>query len=104
VIKVIAGFRVIKERDIEPVLFKLRSHAMTYQGYIGSENLAGVADASIIATVMTWESVSSWKEWEKSSIRQALMCELRPSLEEEPRITIYKLMPASGWHYARKSS
>ncbi|OGO38150.1 MAG: hypothetical protein A2147_10540 [Chloroflexi bacterium RBG_16_57_8] len=77
---------------------------MTFPGYIGSENLVGETDGLIIATIMSWDKAEHWREWEKSVIRQAAMREVRPMLEEEPRITIYRVIPASGWHYAPRGS
>jgi len=99
-IKVITGYRTKQGEDIESILFKLRSHAMTFPGFIGSENLVGYADTSIIATATSWEKGEHWREWEKSGIRHAILRELRPKLEEDPRITIYRIMPATGWQSA----
>jgi len=38
-IKGIVGCKVMKERDLEPVLVKLKSHAAQYQGFQGVERL-----------------------------------------------------------------
>ena len=103
-IKVIIGFKVKKGEDIQPVLFKLRSHAMTFAGYIGAENLVGETDRSVVAMIASWERIENWKEWEKSVIGRAAMREAAPALEEEPRITIFRPMPTSGWGYAPRGS
>jgi heme-degrading monooxygenase HmoA len=103
-IKVITGYKLNEGHDVQSTLFKLRSHAMTFAGYIGSENLVGEKDNLIVAQIMTWDTMTHWREWEKSTIRLALMREIRPALEEEPRITTYRVMPASGWNYAPRGS
>jgi len=96
-IKVITGYKVKKEEDVQPLLLKLRSHATSYQGFVNSENLVANRDSSIIAVVMTWEKLENWKEWEKSSIRQSVMKEIREALLEEPRITVYNATLGRGW-------
>jgi len=103
-IKVITGYRIKEGQDIESILFKLRSHAMTFRGFVGSENLLGESDRRIVATATSWEKGENWREWENSGIRQAILRELRPLLEEEPRITIYRIMPATGWQFTLRSS
>ena len=103
-IKVIAGFKVKRGEDIQALLLKLRSHAMTFRGYIGSENLIADKDTTIIAVANTWENVIDWKDWESSSIALGIMKEIRKALVEEPRITVYRIMPTTGWSYAPRSS
>jgi len=96
-IKVIVGYKVKRIVDIEPVLVKLRAHAMQYPGFISSENLVSERDSSIIAMVSTWDKSDDWKEWEKSTIRQELLQEANEVLEQEPRVTIYRIMPTDRW-------
>lgn len=96
-IKVIVGYKVKSIVDIEPVLVKLRAHAMQYPGFVSSENLVSERDSSIIAMVSTWDKSDDWKEWEKSTIRQELLQEANKVLEQEPRVTIYRIMPTDRW-------
>jgi len=83
--------------DIQSVFFKLRSHAMTYPGYIGSENLRSEKDRSIVAMGQTWNTTADWKSWESSTIRQSILEEAIPFVQEEPRVTVYRIMPTNSW-------
>jgi antibiotic biosynthesis monooxygenase (ABM) superfamily enzyme len=98
-IKVIIGYKVHRDADVQSVFQKLRSHAMTYPGFIGSENLLLLSeqDRSIAAISMNWERVEDWKSWETSSIRQSILKEASRSLLEEPRVTVYRVVPTGGW-------
>jgi antibiotic biosynthesis monooxygenase (ABM) superfamily enzyme len=96
-IKVILGYRVQNGADIQSVFFKLRSHAMTYRGYIASENLRSEKDSSVVAMMQTWDRTEDWKLWEASTIRQSILKEATPFVEEEPRTTVYRIMPTNSW-------
>jgi antibiotic biosynthesis monooxygenase (ABM) superfamily enzyme len=104
VIKVIIGYKVKRGSDIGPVLLKLRSHAMTFPGHVGSENLVNVYDRSIVAMVQTWDKTESWKQWEPSLIRRSILASAEIMLEEEPRVTVYEVLPSHGWDSAARSS
>ena len=96
-IKVITGYKLKKDVDIQPILLKIRSHAMTYPGYVGAENLINDKDVSIVAIITTWEKVEDWRSWEKSRARQEIHREIEELLEEEPRIAIYRIIPTVRW-------
>jgi len=98
-IKGIVGCKVRKERDLEPILFKLKSHATQYQGFKGMENLVSEENASVVAMVSTWESLEDWKSWAQSTITQELLRQAKTLLTEEPRVTTYRMMmmPAVRW-------
>ena len=97
-IKGIVGCKVRKDRDLEPVLLKLKSHAMQYQGFKGMENLVSEESASVVAMVSTWESLEDWKSWAQSSITQEVFRQAETLLTEEPRVTTYRMMmPAVMW-------
>ena len=96
-IKVIIGCKVRDGVDIQPMLLKIRSHAMTYPGFVGAENLLSEQDNSIVATVSTWEGVENWSLWEDSKISQEIFRETRLLLVEEPKITIYRIIPTVRW-------
>ena len=65
-IEVIVGYKVKDGADMQPILLNLRSHAMTYPGFVRAENLRSEADSSIIAMLQTWDRVESWRFWETS--------------------------------------
>jgi heme-degrading monooxygenase HmoA len=97
-IKGIVGCRVRKDRDLEPVLLKLKSHAAQYQGFKGMENLVSADNASVIAIISTWENPEDWKSWTQSTITQELLRQAEALLVEEPRMTTYRMMmPAVMW-------
>ncbi len=95
-VKVIVGYRVKQGADIRPILVKLRSHAITYPGFIGAENLQGQTDISIVAMLQTWNKVEDWRAWETSRTRSSILRDAEPLLVEEPRVTIYRVM-STGW-------
>jgi heme-degrading monooxygenase HmoA len=103
-IKVIVGYRLKVGADIQPVLIKLRSYAMTFHGFIGAENLINIQDSAIVAMVSTWENADDWRMWEDSKIRKQILKEAEAILLEKPRVTIYRLMPTTGWSYFRSNS
>ena len=96
-IKVITGYKLKKGADIQPILLKLRSYAITYPGFVGAENLLSEQNISIVATVSTWERVENWRLWEGSKISQEVLRETEALLVEEPKVTIYRIMPTIRW-------
>jgi len=96
-VKVITGYKLKRGADILPLLFKLRSHAMTYPGYVGAENLMNNKNVSIVAIITTWEDVECWRDWEKSKSRLAIMKEYQNLLAEEPKVSIYRIIPTQKW-------
>lgn len=96
-IKGIVGYKARTDKDVQPIFLKLRSHAMTYPGFMGAENLRGEKDSSIIAMVSTWERLENWRIWEESRITQELLRQAEALLMEEPRVTTYRIMPAEMW-------
>ena len=91
-IKGIVGYKVRKDKDIQPTLLKLRSHALQYQGFKGVENLVSEKDFSVVAMVSTWETLEDWRLWEESMITQGLFREAETLLVEEPRVTTYRMV------------
>ena len=97
-IKGIVGCRVRQDADLEPILLKLKSHAMQYQGFKGTENLVSEGNGSVVAMVSTWESLEDWVSWAQSTITQEVLRQAKTLLMEEPRVTTYKMFaPAIRW-------
>jgi len=95
-IKGIVGYKVRNNRDLEPILLRLRSHATQYRGFKGMESLMSEENASVVAMVSTWESLGDWKSWAQSTITQELLRQAQTLLVEEPRVTTYRtMMPAA---------
>jgi heme-degrading monooxygenase HmoA len=69
--------KIIIERSMSPdkleyavdLLTNLRSMAMHRQGYISGETLFAIDRPGTHAVISTWESLSSWKDWEHNSER-----------------------------------
>jgi heme-degrading monooxygenase HmoA len=96
-IKVIVGYKVRRGEDITPILLELTSHAMTYPGFVGAENLISEEDFSIIAVISTWEKAEYWRIWEKSTIRQEMLRKAETFLVEAPKVTVYRTTPTLKW-------
>lgn len=96
-IAVVVGYKIKTGTDIQPVLMKLRSDAMTYPGFIKAENLISAKDKTIAAIIYTWDKIEDWHVWETSRIRQVILKQAEAILLEQPRITVYRIMPTTGW-------
>ena len=96
-IKVIVGYRVKAGKDIRPLLLKLRMNAMQYPGFVGAENLTHRRDPSVIVAISTWEGPENWVAWEKSKVREELVKEIEPLVEDRTRVEIYDIIPTRRW-------
>ena len=97
-IKGIVGCKVRSYKDLEPIMVKLRSHAMQYPGFVSAENLISEEDFSVVVMTSTWETIENWKLWVDSRITQDLFRQAEALLKEKPRITVYTIMPTAKWH------
>ena len=95
--KGIIGFKVLNYRDLEPILMKLRSHAMQYPGYIGAENLVSVEDLSVVTMITTWETIENWRTWAESRITKDLLQKAKSVVIGTVRLTAYNIMPTTEW-------
>ena len=96
-IKVIEGFKLKVDADIQPVLMKLRSHAITYPGFISAENLISTQDRSIVFVIYTWNRVEDWHLWDNTSVRKNILKEAEALLSEQSRVRIYRTMSTTIW-------
>jgi heme-degrading monooxygenase HmoA len=103
-IKVIEGYRLTTGVDIQPLFLKLRSHAMTFPGFISAECIRSVRGTSIAALLYNWEGLENWEAWKSSRLRQKILQEAETLVLSEPRITIYELVPTSAWAYTGRRS
>ena len=94
-IKVIRGYKMKKRADIQPMLLKLRSHALTYPGFVGGENLVSEQNSRIVAMLSTWENAEQWRLWEKSTMVQEILIGINSLIIGKPRVTVYKIMPTT---------
>ncbi len=96
-IKVIVGYKVKKREDIEPILMKLRSHAMTYPGFVSEEILINEKNVYIVIVVSTWVKVEDFRVWEKSTIRKELLRQAEAILVDKTMVTLWRVVPTVGW-------
>jgi len=96
-IKVIVGYKVKIREDIEPILLKLRSNAMTYPGFVGAEIIINEKNIYIVAVVSTWVKAEDWRVWAESTIRQKLLRQAEALLADEPRVTVWRVIPTVRW-------
>lgn len=92
-VKVIVGYKVRDINQMQPLLLQIRSEAMKQSGFVRSEILLSHSDVSIIAVEKNWDNLKDWKAWENSTSRQALLRAAKKYMLEEPRVTIYTIMP-----------
>ena len=95
-IKVVVGYKLKTGADIQPILMKLRSHAITYPGFISAENLINIQDNSIIFVLYTWNKIEDWKLWEETNTRKKILQEADGLLCEQPRVKVYRVLPTTG--------
>ena len=96
-IKGIIGYKVLSYKDIEPILMKLRSHAMQYPGFVGAENLVSEEDLSVVIMISTWQTIGNWKTWVDSRRTQDLLKEAKSVVMGTARLTAYRSMPTVEW-------
>ena len=92
-IKVIEGHKGKPGTNMQPLFLKFRSNAMQYPGFMSAENLVSQSDASVVLFISTWDAVENWRLWEKSNIRTKLYQEAEELLGDEPRVSIFMLVP-----------
>jgi len=100
-IKVIEGYELRQNADIQPLFMKLRSYAMTFPGFISAEYIRSVHGTPIAALLYNWEKIENWEAWKSSKLREKMVEESRPLFVSDPRITIYEVVPTSGWTYVK---
>ena len=96
-VKGIIGYKVLRYKDVEPILMKLRSHAMQYPGFVSAENLVSEEDFSVVVMLSTWETVENWRAWVESKVTRDLLRQARAAVMGAPRIAAYMVMPTVEW-------
>lgn len=97
-IRGIIGYKVLTYKDLEPILMKLRSHAMQYPGFISAENLVSEEDFSVVMMITTWQTIENWRAWTESKITRDLFEQAKAVVTQAARLTAYRIMPTVGWH------
>ena len=100
-IKVIEGYELKRDADMQSIFLKLRSSAMTFPGFINAEHIRSVKGTYISALLYNWERLENWEAWESSKLRQQILQETEALLVSKPRITMYEVVPTSAWAHTK---
>lgn len=60
------------ERQILPILQKMRAAAMSQPGYISGETLTNYENPQRVTVIGTWQSMENWLSWKSSPERAKL--------------------------------
>jgi len=96
-IKGVIGYKVLRYKDVEPILMKLRSYAMQFPGFVGAENLVSEEDYSVVVMMSTWETMDHWRTWVDSRITKDLLKQAKTVVVGSARVTAYRTMPTVEW-------
>lgn len=96
-IKVMIGFHKKPGADVQPTLQKLKAFAMTFEGFAGTENLESEDGGSIFVLLFNWQTQNDCQAWKESHLLQQILKEAGVLLIDQPKVTTYKVLPASGW-------
>ena len=75
-----------------PLLRELRAAAMHHPGYITGETLSSAEEPDVISVLSTWQSLESWRTWEKTEPRTRIYEKIEPLLAEKPKVSIYQIV------------
>ena len=91
-----------KEKDVSPLIVKLRSLATIQPGYISGETLNCIdpPGRKEYLVISRWHSVKDWKNWLDSKERVTLIDQIDQLSPEKAEYTIYEplvggIIPAS---------
>jgi len=87
--KVIEGYELRKDADVQPLFPKLRSYAMTFPGFVSAEHIRSMKGSPIAALQCNWKRLGDWEAWESSKLRQQMLGEAETLLASKPRIKRY---------------
>ena len=82
-ILIIRKFNAERIKEAAQLIIKARYAAMRQPGYISSETLSDLEDASRIVVSSMWRSIDDWNNWKSSSERDEFETEMK-KLQVEP--------------------
>ena len=65
-------FQKNSDRQILPILQKMRAAAMSQPGYISGETLTNHENPQRLTVISTWQDMESWARWKNSPERAKL--------------------------------
>ncbi len=78
-----------KEKDLLPLIKKLRIRTTRQKGYISGETLKRIDKPGETVVVSTWETAEDWNLWVNSQERAGLQNKIDALLGEETKYEIY---------------
>lgn len=66
--------------EVEELLIKLRSKALTQAGYLSGETLVALGDPLCLVVISRWDNVTHWEEWRRHPERAAILNRMQPLL------------------------
>ncbi len=78
-----------KEKELSPLLLKLRSLAMAQPGYISGETLMNADDPEQYLVISSWSNMDYWNKWVESEERLNLQGEIDEILGEKTYYQVY---------------
>lgn len=81
-----------REKELAPLIVKLRSLAQVQPGYISSETLRCIEPAGEYEYLVrsTWQSLEAWKQWLHSKERTELQSRVDTISSEKTEYRIYE--------------
>ena len=80
------------EKEVSPLMVRLRSMARSQPGYISSESLRCIepCDQAEFLIRSTWNSIEDWKNWFNSETRRAIQQKIDAITGMETEYRIYE--------------
>jgi heme-degrading monooxygenase HmoA len=78
-----------KERELRPLLIKIRSLALAQPGYISGETLMNAEDPTEYLVLSSWKSLKHWNDWVGNSERASVQGEIDNLLGERTMYQVY---------------
>lgn len=74
--------------EVEGLLIKLRSKALTQPGYLSGETLVDLGAPLRLVVISRWDDVSHWEAWRRHPDRVAISAKIQPLLSAPARETV----------------
>ena len=81
-----------KEADVIKLLIELRTKALKQRGYISGETLRSIDNPFVWLAISTWNSIDTWRKWEKTTDRIQIAHEIEPLLTAPERISAFEFI------------
>ena len=83
-------------KELNEVLRELRIRGMNQPGYISGETLLSSISQGTTMVISTWTTLNTWRDYESSAERKAILDKLEPLLAEPAVTEIWVESPVIG--------